>query len=154
MLSPYYNVYQTLEPFTTALDLEKYYDIYEISRTDLEQAKLVANVEPAEIQDADTLQDLKSGLQKLHVLRKLVLCTLLALNANGSSKLDFRRWTVAVESMSSITQLTAREISNIDEVMGEEECKPEDLGMVMPKTDREWPRLSYAAYTKSTVDPR
>ena len=153
MLSPYYNVYQTLEPFATALDLEKYYDIYEISRTDLEQAKLVANVEPAEIQDADTLQDLKVGLQKLHILRKLVLCTLLALNADGS-KLDFRRWTVAVESMSSITQLTAREISNIDVVMGEEEGKPEDLRMVMPQTDREWPRLSYAAYTKDTIDAR
>lgn len=123
MLSPYYNVYQNLEPFATALDLEKYYDIYEISRTDLEQAKLVANVELAEIQDANTLQDLKIGMQKLHILRKLVLCTLLALNADGS-KLDFRRWTVAVESMSNITQLTAREISNIDEVMGEEEDFP------------------------------
>ncbi len=134
MFSPYYRVYQSLKPFAATLDLDKYYDIYEISRTDLEDAELVGNVEPAEIEDADTLQDLKVGLQKLHVLRKLVLCTLLALNADGS-KLDFRRWSVAVEMMSSVTSLTTIMISNIDEVMGEEEGKPGNMFLVMPKID-------------------
>ncbi|KAL9070607.1 MAG: hypothetical protein Q9161_004778 [Pseudevernia consocians] len=123
MFSPYYRVYQNLKPFAATLDLDKYYDIYEISRTDLEDAELVGNVEPAEIEDADTLQDLKVGLQKLHILRKLVLCTLLALDADGS-KSDFRRWSVAVEMMSSVTSLTVIMISNIDEVMGEEEDFP------------------------------
>lgn len=120
MFSPYYRVYQSLKPFATILDLDKYYEIYEISRTDLEDAGLVANVEPAEIEDSDSLQDLKVGLQKLHILRKLVLCSLLALDADGS-KSDFRRWSAAVEMMSSVTSLTARMVSNIDEVMGEEE---------------------------------
>lgn len=123
MFSPYYRVYQSLKPFAATLDLDKYYDIYEISRTDLEDAELVANVEPAEIEDADALQDLKVGLQKLHIVRKLVLCTLLALDADGS-KSDFRRWSVAVEMMGSVTTFTARMISNIDEVLGEEEDFP------------------------------
>ena len=123
MFSPYYRLHQTLKPFAAALDLEKYYDIYEISRMDLEDAELVANVESAEIEDADTLHDLKVGLQKLHILRKLVLCTLLALDADGS-KSDFRRWSVAVEMMCKFTSLTVHMISNIDEVMGEEEGKP------------------------------
>lgn len=123
MLSPYYHVYQSLKSFAATLDLDKYYDIYEISRTDLEDAELVANVKLAEIEDADTLQDLKVGLQKLHILRKLVLCTLLALDADGS-KSDFWRWSIAVEMMSNVTSLTVRMISNIDEVMGEEEDFP------------------------------
>lgn len=128
-------MYQSLKPFAATLDLAKYYDIYEISRTDLEDAELVANVEPAEIEDADTLQDLKVGLQKLHLLRKLVLCTLLALEADGS-KSDFRRWSVAVEMMSSVTSLTAIMLSNIADVMGEEEGKSGDFCLVMPKIDQ------------------
>lgn len=144
-------MYQSLKPFATTLDLDKYYDIYEISRTDLEDAELVANVEPAEIEDADTLQDLKLGLQKLHILRKLVLCTLLALDADGS-KSDFRRWSIAVDMMSSITSLTARMILNIDEAMGEEEGKPGDFRLVMPKTDEAFNRFSFAAYSEGTVD--
>ncbi|KAL9130790.1 MAG: hypothetical protein Q9175_006935 [Cornicularia normoerica] len=135
LFSPYYRVYQSLKPFATTLDLDKYYDIYEISRTDLEDAELVANVEPAEIEDADTLQDLKLGLQKLHILRKLVLCTLLALDADGS-KSDFRRWSIAVDMMSSITSLTARMILNIDEAMGEEEDFPSPPTPKVPLTPR------------------
>lgn len=129
MFSPYYRVYHCLKPFAATLDLEKYYDIYEISQTDLADAGLLANVELAEIENADTLQDLKVGLQKLHILRKLMLCTLLALHTDGS-KSDFRRWSIAVEMMSSVTSLTARMISNIDEVMGEEEGKPGNFCML------------------------
>lgn len=151
MFSPYFRLYQSMKPFAATLDLEKYYDIYEISRTDLEDAELVANVEPAEIEDADTLQDLKVGLQKLHILRKLVLCTLLALDADGS-KSDFSRWSVAVETMCKFTSLTARMISNIDEVMGEEEGKPDDFCLVIPKIDRMLFRIPHSDYSERTVD--
>lgn len=146
-------MYQSLKPFATILDLDKYYEIYEISRTDLEDAGLVANVEPAEIEDSDSLQDLKVGLQKLHILRKLVLCSLLALDADGS-KSDFRRWSAAVEMMSSVTSLTARMVSNIDEVMGEEEGKSGDFCLVIPRTDQVLNRLLHSAYAEDTVDAR
>lgn len=151
MFSPYYRFYQILKPFAATLDLEKYYDIYEISRTDLEDAELVANVEPAEIVHADTLHDLKVGLQKLHILRKLVLCTLLALDADGS-KSDFRRWSVAVEMMCSFSSLTVRMISNIDEVTGEEEGKPGRICSVMPEIDQVLIRLPHSAYSEITAD--
>lgn len=120
MFSPYYDAYQTLKPYAVDLDLEKYYDIYEISRTDMEDAELVANVKPSEIEDADTLQDLKVGLQKLHTIRKLFLCTLLALNADGS-KLDFHSWSTASEVMKAVSSMTAKMTFDIDDVMGEEE---------------------------------
>lgn len=151
MFSPYYRLYQTLKPFAATLDLEKYYDIYEISRTDLEDAELVANVEPAEIVDADTLHDLKVGLQKLHILRKLVLCTLLALDADGS-KSDFPRWSVAVEMMCNFSSLTVRMISNIDEVMGKEEGKAGPICSVMPEIDEALIRLPHSAYSEVTAD--
>lgn len=153
MFSPYYRVYESLKPFATTLDLEKYYDIYEISRTDIENAELVAKTELAENEDADTLQDLKVALQKLHILRKLVLCTLLALTADGS-KLDFRRWSVAVETMSSVTTLTARMTSSIDEVMGEEEGRSVDFCLVLPKIDQTLNRLPHPAHSENTSDAR
>ena len=153
MFFPYYRLYQSLKPFAAILDLEKYFDIYEISRTDLEEAELVANVESVETQDVDTLHDLKVGLQKLHILRKLVLCTLLALDADGS-KLDFRRWSVAVEMMCSFTSLTTRMISNIHEVMGEEEGKPGHLGSVVPKIDQALVRIPHSTYSEDSVDSR
>ena len=151
MFSPYYRFYQTLKPFAATLDLEKYYDIYEISRTDLEDAELVANVEPAEIEDADTLHDLKVGLQKLHLLRKLLLCTLLALDADGS-RLDYRRWSVAVEMMCTFNSVTVRMTSYIDEVMGQEEGKPGYFCLVMLRIDQTTVRLSHSAHSKGTVD--
>ena len=89
----------------------------------MEDAELVANVEPAEIDDADTLHDLKVGLQKLQLLRKLLLCALLAMDADGS-RLDYRRWSVAVEVMCTFNSVTVRMTSHIDEVMGEEEGTP------------------------------
>ena len=120
MFSPYYVAYQSMKPLAVDTDLEKYYDIYDISRTDMEDAELIANVNVSEILDADRLQDLKVGLQKLQVIRKLFLCTLLALDADGS-KLDFHRWSIAVDTITSVSHLTMRMVSDIDEVMGDEE---------------------------------
>jgi len=120
MFSPYHDAYQMLKPYAVDLDLEKYYDIYEISRTDMEDAELVANVRSSMIEDTHTLQDLKVGSQKLHIIRKLFLCTLLALSADGS-KSDFQRWSAAVETMNNVSSVTAKITSNIDRILGEED---------------------------------
>ena len=122
MFAPYYSAYKTMKPLAVDLDLEKYYDIYEISRTDMEDAELVANVNISDIVDTDTLQDLKVGLQKLQVIRKLFLCTLLALDADGS-KSDFQRWSIAIDNMNTVSSLTTKMLCNIDEAMGYEEGK-------------------------------
>ncbi|KAK4695903.1 proliferating cell nuclear antigen, partial [Lecanoromycetidae sp. Uapishka_2] len=122
MFAPYYKAYQSLTPHAIDLDLEKYYDVYEISRTDMEDAELVANVKLCEIEDADTLHDLKMGLQKLHIVRKLFLCTLLALSADGSRS-DFRRWSHATKIMNGVSSLTSKMVFDIDEILGDEEGK-------------------------------
>ncbi|KAK3178780.1 hypothetical protein OEA41_000917 [Lepraria neglecta] len=133
MFSPYYEAYEDLKPLAINLDLEKYYDIYEISLTDMEDAELVANVNTSDIEDADTLQDLKVGLQKLHLIRKLFLCTLLALDADGS-KSDSQRWSVATETMNRVSSLTSKMVFNIDKVLGDEEEFKTPLSQKMPLT--------------------
>ena len=120
MFAPHYRVYETLKPYAAALDLEKYCDIYEISQMDLRDAEVVSRAPLAESDSADTLQDLKSVLQKLHVVKKMVLCTLLALNA-GKAQNDLPRWSAAIETMKELASLTAEVIAHMDEALGEEE---------------------------------
>ena len=120
MFEPHYRAYQVLKSHAIELDLEKYQDIYEISRTDMEDAELIASADLAELESADTLHDLKLGIQKIYLLRKLVLCTLMALDADGGQR-DFDRWAVAVGAISDLTKLTARAVAHIDEVLREEQ---------------------------------
>lgn len=134
-LLPCYEAYQNLKSHAIELDLEKYYDIYEISRMDMEDAEVLANSKLSETGHDDTIQDLKVDMQKLHMVRKLLLCALLALSADGS-KSDFQRWPAAVDAMSSVSSITAKMTSDIDEVMGDEEGEPHKCFLKTLYTDR------------------
>lgn len=123
MFAPYYQAYEDLRPHTVETDLEKYFDVYEISRIDLQDAEIIATADLSEVENADTLQDLKIALQKLHVIRRIFLCTLLALNADGG-KADFQRWSVASEAMGALSSILAKVVLDMDEVLGDEEGKP------------------------------
>ena len=120
MFAPYYHAYESLRPYAVETDLEKYFDIYEISQIDLQDAEVIATADLSEMETADTLQDLKIGLQKLHVIRKIFLCTLLALNADGG-KADFRRWSATSEAMGALSSIVTKTVFDMDEVLGNEE---------------------------------
>lgn len=122
MLSPHYQAYQSLRPLAVELDLEKYYDIYEISRTDMDEAEEFANAETIDPEEASSLTALKITLQKLHMIRKLFLCSLLALDADGG-KSDFQRWALATDAMRHISAETAKLTRTIDDILREEESK-------------------------------
>ncbi|KAL9125208.1 MAG: hypothetical protein Q9217_005547 [Psora testacea] len=123
MFAPYYKAYERLQSYAMELDLEKYCDIYEISRTDMQDAEIIATADLAELETAYTVQDLKLGMQKLHLVRKLLLCTLLALDADGSQS-DFPRWSAAIDVTESLSSLTLKLVAQVDEVLSEEEDFP------------------------------
>ena len=123
MFAPYYRAYEDLRPHAVETDMEKYFDIYEISHIDLQDAEVIATADLSEVENADTLQDLKIGLQKLHVIRKIFLCTLLALNADGGEA-DFQRWLATGEAMGGLSSVVAKTVLDMDEVLGEEEGTP------------------------------
>lgn len=104
------------------IDLEKYYDIYEISRTDMDEAKEFANAENYNSEEANSLTALKIALQKLHMIRKLFLCSLLALDADGG-KSDFPRWAAATDTMRHISAETTKMTRTIDDILREEESE-------------------------------
>lgn len=120
LFAPYYHAYEVLRAHAVELDLEKYCDIYEISRADLEDTKDLATADLSELEDVDSLQDLRLGLQKLHIVRKLLLCTLLALNADGG-KTDFTRWSAANGVMANLSSVISRKVSDLDESLGKED---------------------------------
>ena len=120
MLKQCYQAYLITKPFAVGVDLEKYCDIYEISRTDMDLAAEIAGADHTELDDADTLKALKYQLQNLHAVRKLFLCSLLALDADGG-KWDFVRWAAATETMDRVSAESRKTALEIEEVLGEED---------------------------------
>lgn len=120
LFAPYFDACENLRSFAVDHDLEKYFDVYEISPADIEDARAVATADPANLDHVDSLQELKASLQKLHIVRKIFLCSLLALNADGG-KGDFTTWTVASETMSVLSSLIVDTVSSLDEIIDEEE---------------------------------
>lgn len=115
-----YRAYQDLRPLAVEVDLEKYYDIYEISRTDREETEYFTGDENSEPEDTETLKHFKLGLKKLHITRKLFLCGLLALEADGG-KTDFARWSVAIETMNALSAETSVIAGTVDQLLRQED---------------------------------
>ena len=127
LLSLYRQEHDILKNLTVNVDLERYYDLYEISQSDMQEAGAVIPPDIHDDDDMDTLKALKTGLQGLHLRRKLYLCSLLALHADGRRS-DFPVWTAATESMISLASTTNRMASSIANILSEEEGKSPPWG--------------------------
>ncbi|KAL8787268.1 MAG: hypothetical protein Q9213_002316, partial [Squamulea squamosa] len=115
----YYRAFEELKPLAVELDLEKYLDIYEISRSNIAEFEILKDLDQFAIGD-DALKTLKMGFHKLHLVRKLFFCSLLALGADGG-KLDFARWSAATRIMENLSAETAEASQNVDDLYGAEE---------------------------------
>lgn len=122
LLTSYRREFDCLRPLAVEVDLEKYYDIYEVSHSDIQEGAGAVTVEENDGEDIDTLKALKFGLQKLHIVRKLYLCSLLALHSDGGRS-DFSLWTIATESMYNLAAETKRLTCNVELILQEEEGK-------------------------------
>ena len=120
LLSAYCQEFENLKPSAVSVDLERYYDLYEISQADIQEAGAFTSLSINDDDDMDTLRALKSAFQALHLTRKLYLCSLLALNADGRGP-DFPVWTAASESMGSLISKTTQMAYDIDRILLEQE---------------------------------
>ena len=119
MLDKYRQVLHVVKGFSEGLSLDKYYDIYDINDFDMEEAFTELNDDGEE---SESLRTLKLVAARLHVVRKLILCALLALEANGESS-DLLRWTAAVESLRTLNHITQEAYDRMQTLLREEECK-------------------------------
>ncbi|KAF2187837.1 hypothetical protein K469DRAFT_662017 [Zopfia rhizophila CBS 207.26] len=108
----------TLKQLVEEDDLEKYLDIYDINNPDLQEAG--QGYYDSEFDDAETLKVLRILQYRLSTLRRVYLCSLLTLEADGG-KPDFARWSVAVDSMLSLAAPTGEWSEKINRILGEEE---------------------------------
>ncbi|MCJ1283727.1 hypothetical protein MMC26_003058 [Xylographa opegraphella] len=120
LLLPYAESYRTMRPLANELDLEKYHDIYEITRSDIQEIKELALGNEIEVEDSENLKLLKIDLHKLHVARKLFLCSLLALSADDG-KPDFPRWALATSKMQTLSAASASAAYSLSHILSEEE---------------------------------
>lgn len=120
MLTPYAEAYQSLRPLAVEMVLEKYHDMYEISQSDIHNIEEMMLWREDDSDDLENLKALKFNFQKLHVARKLFLCSLLALDADGG-KPDFARWAIAIEAIQTLASKSADATVKLDKILSEED---------------------------------
>jgi hypothetical protein len=107
-------------PLAEQLDLEKYYDVYDISDLDIQEAR--QGYAETEFEDKESLRVLKILVARLHIIRKVFLCCLLALEADGG-KPDFLRWSTAVDEINALASVTGEAEERLRRILSEEESR-------------------------------
>ncbi|OLN88665.1 hypothetical protein CCHL11_01883 [Colletotrichum chlorophyti] len=117
--------------FSEQLDLDKYYDIYDISDFDISDAK--QGFKENEFDDTESLRTLKILAARFHTIRKMFLCALLALEASGDSS-DLLKWTSTVEAIRTLNSVTQHAFEVLKRLLSEEESFPPPPTPKMPLT--------------------
>ncbi|CAG8982936.1 hypothetical protein HYALB_00002954 [Hymenoscyphus albidus] len=129
---PRYNqAFTAIKPFTEEMDLEKYYDIYDMSESDFAEAML--GYSDVEFEDNESVRILKTLGARFYTSRKILLCCLMALDAHGG-KADFDRWRIASDELHEITTITEQAEERLHRILSEEESFPVPPTPKMPLT--------------------
>lgn len=120
ILKAHSQVSGVVKGFCEQTELEKYYDIYDIGELDMSDA--IREFDAAEFDDPESLRTLKILAARFNTVRKMFLCAMLALDANGEGT-DLLRWTTAVEGLRSMNIATKDGFNKLQRILGEEECK-------------------------------
>lgn len=99
-------------------DLEKYLDVYEIGPQDVQEA--MTGFQSDEFDDTESLKALRMWQYRFSVLRKVFLCSLLSLEADGGRP-DFSRWKTAVSHMERVATVSGECAEKINLILQEEE---------------------------------
>ncbi|KUI66252.1 Rhomboid protein 1, mitochondrial [Cytospora mali] len=117
IISKYEQAASVAKGFSEQLDLERYYDIYDISDLDMSDAQ--QGYSETEFEDMESLRTLKIAASRFHVLRKMFLCALLSMEAQGDDT-DFLRWTTVVESLRMVNEGMTSAYQRLGSILGEE----------------------------------
>ncbi|KAF5019580.1 hypothetical protein F66182_8411 [Fusarium sp. NRRL 66182] len=121
VLESYNQVCTVVNGFAEQTDLEKYYDIYDITDFDMSDAR--RGLSDDDLEDPESLRTLKILAARFFTIRKLFLCALLALDANADAN-DLLRWTTAVESLLNLNNSTQTAHARLQSILSEEDTFP------------------------------
>ncbi|KAF3933963.1 hypothetical protein ABW19_dt0207690 [Dactylella cylindrospora] len=108
---------EALASYPKLPDLEKFYDIYDIRVSDLQEAGI--GIDETEFDDMESLKALKTLFQRLYVIRKIFICHLLALEARGGHG-DHLQWHAVAAQLRLIGGLMADLCIEIKDILNEE----------------------------------
>jgi hypothetical protein len=111
------------------MNLDKYYDVYDISDMDFSEAML--GYSGNEFEDQESVRVLKILAARFHTIRKVFLCCLLAFDADGG-KPDFHRWSVAVDELHALNFITVDAEIRLRSILSEEESKSRPISYMHP----------------------
>lgn len=120
VLDAYKQMSNLIRGFSEQTELEKYYDMYDIN--DLDMSDALQGFSETEFEDSESLRTLKILAARFHTTRKMLLCALLALDANGEGS-DLLRWTTAVEVLRNLNASTKAAFDKLQNILTEAECK-------------------------------
>ncbi|KAB8276642.1 Mysoin-binding motif of peroxisomes-domain-containing protein [Aspergillus minisclerotigenes] len=118
LLKRYLQAQRSLQPVTDNDNLAKYYDIYDVSEEELAEAELALAERATE--DQYSLRALRTLFGRLYIVRKSILCCLLALGADGGGS-DIARWTIAIEQMQDLAEVTGKNTEKMTNILNEED---------------------------------
>lgn len=100
-------------------DMEKYLDVYDIPHHAVQEA---ANPDLASLDqdDPESLRSLRVVSYQYSTLRRVVLCSLMSLEADGGNP-DFARWSAANQIMRSLSTTTATWAQKLSDLLREVE---------------------------------
>lgn len=108
-----------LRTLIEADDIDRYFEIYDISYQDADEASGPDALGVLE-DDGESLKSLRVLSYRAGVLRRVILCSLLALDADGG-KLDFARWRAATNIMGELSKAVAGSAERIRLILSEME---------------------------------
>ncbi|CAZ84525.1 unnamed protein product [Tuber melanosporum] len=135
-IPPHIRACMSLRHLTQEIDIEKYYDIYDIRREDVQNIE--AEIDNGEFDDMESLKALKALVHRLHTVRRIFLCCLLALEADGLHP-DFNKWRITVEQLRTLGSLVGELGSEVKRILGEEEqffVPPTPKSPMSPENER------------------
>jgi hypothetical protein len=108
-----------IRPLIDELDLDKYFEVYDISPQDAAEACGPGALGVLE-DDPESLKSLRVLSYRAGILRRVTLSSLMALEADGG-KPDFSRWNTATEAMSRLSKTIAKSTERVRQVLSEME---------------------------------
>ena len=118
-IAPHVDAYHDLLPFANEVDLDRYFDMYELSRTDINEVEDSIGRSPSSEEDLEALRVLKVDLHRLLTARKMFLCAILALEADAKS--NSLNWTLLTDIMERISSITSSSATSLKKILDEEE---------------------------------
>ena len=124
LLVPFAEAFVSTRPLVNESDLDQYFDIYEISRSDIAEADDVLALPNAEPDGDESLKAIRIKTSRLHTLRKLYLCSMLALDGTNP---HFVAWASVTSTMDVLSQKSAASAATLDRILSEEQSFPTPL---------------------------